>query len=285
MLSVPEPESTDPEDLTTALETAAIFSAQGDLREAVRWVRRAAELAGDAGDDMRALTLARAVADLGESMAPKPPAAAAPAAAAAPTAEQAAPTEELPPPPPLPGRAAAASGDRITNPGPAPVLSTPPTADASSDRVSTGPKSTPPATADDGWSDDAEADEATQVQQTNGAGQQPIAAAPEPVPAPAVAAPAPEPAPTPRAAASPVVAPTPDALEPSSEAEPEPVPVAELAPGAEPAAFALSALRTRVELTGEPGVFRVTVLGLSETAGPVGHDALLVLLDPTVRLG
>jgi hypothetical protein len=63
------------------------------------------------------------------------------------------------------------------------------------------------------------------------------------------------------------------------------VPVAELAPGAEPAAFALSALRTRVELTGEPGVFRVTVLGLSETAGPVGHDALLVLLDPTVRLG
>ncbi|HEY3493875.1 MAG TPA: hypothetical protein VGK73_04285, partial [Polyangiaceae bacterium] len=81
-LSVPEPLADDGEDITTALETAAIFNAQGDLREAVRWVRRAAEAAGDAGNDLRALALARAVADLnvGASAAPvePPPASAAP---------------------------------------------------------------------------------------------------------------------------------------------------------------------------------------------------------------
>ena len=45
MLSVPEPLPNDPEAVVTALETAEIFGKQGDLKEAVRWVRRAAEIA------------------------------------------------------------------------------------------------------------------------------------------------------------------------------------------------------------------------------------------------
>src|ERR1051325_7120019 len=63
-LVVPEPLPEDGEGVTSALETAAIFNAQGDVREAARWVRRAAEAASDVGADMRALALARAVADL-----------------------------------------------------------------------------------------------------------------------------------------------------------------------------------------------------------------------------
>ncbi len=75
MLSVPEPLPNDPEAVVTALETAEIFGKQGDLKEAVRWVRRAAEIAGDEGSDERALTLARAVADLNisASQPPQPP--------------------------------------------------------------------------------------------------------------------------------------------------------------------------------------------------------------------
>jgi hypothetical protein len=81
-LTVPEPLSDDGDEITTALETAAIFNAQGDVREAVRWVRKAAEAAGDAGNDMRALALARAVADLnvGASLAPSSPPASVPVA-------------------------------------------------------------------------------------------------------------------------------------------------------------------------------------------------------------
>src|SRR5262245_26194550 len=75
MLTVPEPLPNDPEAVVTALETAEIFGKQGDFKEAVRWVRRAAEIAGDEGSDERALTVARAVADLNISVSqpPKPP--------------------------------------------------------------------------------------------------------------------------------------------------------------------------------------------------------------------
>jgi hypothetical protein len=63
-LTIPEPLPDDPDAVTTALETAAIFGTQGDTREAVRWLRRAAEAAGDEGNDLRALTLARLAADM-----------------------------------------------------------------------------------------------------------------------------------------------------------------------------------------------------------------------------
>src|SRR6185436_7502440 len=95
MLTVPEPLPNDPEAVITALETAEIFGKQGDLKEAVRWVRRAAEIAGDEGSDERALTLARAVADLNisASQPPQPP---------PPLPGASAPAEAAPPPPPPP---------------------------------------------------------------------------------------------------------------------------------------------------------------------------------------
>jgi hypothetical protein len=60
----PSAEPTDPEDVAWTLQTAGTMWARGDSHEAVRWLRRAAEAAGDAGDDLRAVVLARAAADL-----------------------------------------------------------------------------------------------------------------------------------------------------------------------------------------------------------------------------
>jgi len=265
MLSVPEPQPNDPEDLTTALETAAIFSAQGDVREAVRWVRRAAELAGDSGDDMRALTLARAVADLGESMAPKPPAAAAePAPAPAPASAEA----ELPPPPPLPGRSVTTSGDRITNPGPGPELVSqpPPLPEEAQAAVPSGPRSNPPpATHDEGWSTSDSEPETPRP--TNGAAHEAAPAAPALPVQPAAEAPA-----------APVL--------PAAPAEPAVVAAAPAVAAPAPATpSTLSAVRARIEATTEAGVFRVTLLGAGESVGPYGHEAVIVLTDPTAKLG
>jgi hypothetical protein len=262
-LSVPEPQPNDPEDLSTALETAAIFGAQGDVREAVRWVRRAAELAGDAGDDMRALTLARAVADLGESVAPAAPAPEPPAdggSSAAATGVAAAP----PPPPPLPAQDFPSNGDRITNPGIAPA-STPPDAPPvqaalePSSPLRSRPASVPPPTAteDAGWSDSDSEPETPHP--TNGAADG-HAVAPA-IPAAASA----------QAVAFAMESPGPAA--PSSAAVPA---------TSEPASH--QAVRVRVEPTTETGVFRLTLLAARESAGPDAHEALLVLLDPAGRL-
>jgi hypothetical protein len=58
----PQPE--DNEDVVSALETADIFWTKGDTDEAMRWLKRAAETASDAGNDNRAFAIARSVADL-----------------------------------------------------------------------------------------------------------------------------------------------------------------------------------------------------------------------------
>src|SRR5262245_30646536 len=71
-LAFPGPEAGDPEDVTWTLQTAGTMWARGDTHEAVRWLRRAAEAAGDAGNDMRAVTLARAAADLTNALALPP---------------------------------------------------------------------------------------------------------------------------------------------------------------------------------------------------------------------
>jgi hypothetical protein len=63
-VSFPSPEPGDPEQVAVALETASALWSRGDAREALRWLRRAAETAGDAGADIRAVTLARSAADL-----------------------------------------------------------------------------------------------------------------------------------------------------------------------------------------------------------------------------
>lgn len=65
---IPEPDATDPEDVATALEMAVMYGNRSDTREAVRWLRRAAEAASEAGADARALELARLAADLSSSV-------------------------------------------------------------------------------------------------------------------------------------------------------------------------------------------------------------------------
>ena len=70
-IDIPRPLSADNETVITALETAALFGSKGDALEAVRWLRRAAESAGEAGDDVRALALSRSAADLNEELSAK----------------------------------------------------------------------------------------------------------------------------------------------------------------------------------------------------------------------
>jgi hypothetical protein len=60
----PISEASDPDAVALALETGRALWGQGEAKEAVRWLRRAAQQADEAGDDLRALTLARAAADL-----------------------------------------------------------------------------------------------------------------------------------------------------------------------------------------------------------------------------
>lgn len=79
----PAPEPGDPEDVVSALDTARVLFASGETQEAVRWIRKAADAAEQGGNDMRALTLARAAADL-SSAAPAPSPAAAPPSQAPP---------------------------------------------------------------------------------------------------------------------------------------------------------------------------------------------------------
>jgi len=59
MDDVPKPLETDAEDVVWALETASSLYKRGDRVDALVWIRRAAEAAGVANDDERALALAR----------------------------------------------------------------------------------------------------------------------------------------------------------------------------------------------------------------------------------
>lgn len=61
---MPTIESTDSGDTRWALQTAFTLWGQGERREALQWVRRAAEAAAEAGQDDRALVLAKAGAEL-----------------------------------------------------------------------------------------------------------------------------------------------------------------------------------------------------------------------------
>lgn len=64
IIEIPAPIDQDPDSVVTALETAAVFASKGDATEALRWLKRAADSAGEGADDMRMLTLARSAADL-----------------------------------------------------------------------------------------------------------------------------------------------------------------------------------------------------------------------------
>ena len=61
---LPTIEDTDSSDTRWALETARTLWGQSERREALQWVRRAAESAAEAGQDDRALALAKMGAEL-----------------------------------------------------------------------------------------------------------------------------------------------------------------------------------------------------------------------------
>jgi hypothetical protein len=62
--NLPRAETGDAAEVALALETARALWAKGQGLESVRWIQRAAENAESAGNDLRAVSLARAAADL-----------------------------------------------------------------------------------------------------------------------------------------------------------------------------------------------------------------------------
>jgi hypothetical protein len=62
--NLPLTEASDAAEVSLALETARTLWAKGLALESVRWIQRAAENAESAGNDLRAVSLARAAADL-----------------------------------------------------------------------------------------------------------------------------------------------------------------------------------------------------------------------------
>ena len=121
-LAVPRPESGDVDDVVLGLETAATLWKRGDAQDAIRWVRRAAEAAEESGDDMRALTLARAAADLttAQDVTPRVQPASPQPLAPQPVASQPVSPAPAPQPAPVP-----------SSPGSSPVASRPDAAPAS----------------------------------------------------------------------------------------------------------------------------------------------------------
>ena len=69
MLEIPAAKDTDAEDVVWGLQTAETLWKRGERIDALVWLRRAAQAAGDANDDDRALELARHAAELTEWMA------------------------------------------------------------------------------------------------------------------------------------------------------------------------------------------------------------------------
>jgi hypothetical protein len=62
--NLPRAEAGDAAEVAAALETARALWSNGQGLESVRWIQRAAENAESSGNDLRAVTLARAAADL-----------------------------------------------------------------------------------------------------------------------------------------------------------------------------------------------------------------------------
>jgi hypothetical protein len=72
MEAIPPTLATDPEDVAWALQTAETLWKRNDRADAIVWLRRAAQAAGDAEQDDRALALARHAAELSDWMAQNP---------------------------------------------------------------------------------------------------------------------------------------------------------------------------------------------------------------------
>jgi hypothetical protein len=72
MVGIPPSVETDVEDVAWALQTAASLWNRNERVDAIVWLRRAAQAAGEAEHDERALLLARAAAELSEWIATNP---------------------------------------------------------------------------------------------------------------------------------------------------------------------------------------------------------------------
>jgi hypothetical protein len=112
--AIPQAQTDDNEDISWALSTAEAMWSRGDLIDAIKWVRRAAEAAGDAEQDERALELAKAAAELQNQVGG--------------VRDQ--PGSEPAPPPPLPA-AVTAAHSAVTAPPPDGASEPPPAARAS----------------------------------------------------------------------------------------------------------------------------------------------------------
>jgi hypothetical protein len=75
MQGIPPVKDTDAEDVAWGLQTAEALWKRGERGDALVWLRRAAQAAGDANDDDRALELARFAAELTEWMTANAPSA------------------------------------------------------------------------------------------------------------------------------------------------------------------------------------------------------------------
>jgi hypothetical protein len=69
---IPPSDPSDSDDVLLALQTARALEAQGEIREAARWLRRAVEQSEIDDNDERVLALARAAADLTNTLPPAP---------------------------------------------------------------------------------------------------------------------------------------------------------------------------------------------------------------------
>jgi hypothetical protein len=72
MVAIPLAKDTDAEDVAWGLQTAEALWKRGERIDAIVWLRRAAQAAGEAADDDRALELARSAAELSDWMATLP---------------------------------------------------------------------------------------------------------------------------------------------------------------------------------------------------------------------
>lgn len=73
MQEIPPAKSSDAEDVVWGLQTADTLWRRGERIDAIVWLRRAAQAAGAANDDDRAVELARCAAELSDWMATLPP--------------------------------------------------------------------------------------------------------------------------------------------------------------------------------------------------------------------
>ncbi len=112
MVAIPNTKDTDPEDVVWGLQTAEALWKRGERIDAIVWLRRAAQAAGDAADDDRALELARAAAELSDWMATEP----APGTEPPPAMDAATPSAPPPPVSDAPPAVAAPTSQRPYDP-------------------------------------------------------------------------------------------------------------------------------------------------------------------------